>query len=46
MAGWVSFGANAAIASGLVVPKKLPLPVEQCGGNVSSEFPKPFELTK
>ncbi|TGZ50822.1 sodium-coupled monocarboxylate transporter 1-like [Temnothorax curvispinosus] len=41
MSGWVSFGANAAIASGLVVPKKLP--VAQCAGNVSQHFLKQFE---
>lgn len=42
MSGWVSFGANAVIASGLVVPKKLPIP--ECEGNVSSNFLKQFEL--
>ncbi|XP_071563748.1 sodium-coupled monocarboxylate transporter 1 [Temnothorax nylanderi] len=41
MSGWVSFGANAAIASGLVVPKKLP--VAQCARNVSQHFLKQFE---
>ncbi|XP_011869219.1 PREDICTED: sodium-coupled monocarboxylate transporter 1 [Vollenhovia emeryi] len=41
MAGWVSFGANAAIGSGLVLPKKLPVP--QCAGNVSQAFLKQFE---
>ncbi|XP_077270463.1 sodium-coupled monocarboxylate transporter 1 isoform X2 [Temnothorax americanus] len=41
MSGWVSFGANAAIASGLVVPKKLP--VAQCAGNVSQHFLNQFE---
>ncbi|XP_011694864.1 PREDICTED: sodium-coupled monocarboxylate transporter 1-like [Wasmannia auropunctata] len=41
MSGWVSFGANAAIGSGLVVPKKLPVP--QCAGNVSQHFLKQFE---
>ncbi|KAL0102300.1 hypothetical protein PUN28_018672 [Cardiocondyla obscurior] len=41
MSGWVSFGANAAIGSGLIVPKKLPVP--QCAGNVSQDFLKQFE---
>ncbi|XP_011054030.1 PREDICTED: sodium-coupled monocarboxylate transporter 1-like isoform X1 [Acromyrmex echinatior] len=41
MSGWVSFGANAAIGSGLIVPKKLPVP--QCEGNVSQNFLKQFE---
>ncbi|KAL6426233.1 hypothetical protein ACFW04_009043 [Cataglyphis niger] len=31
MSGWVSFGANAAIGSGLVVPHKLPVP--SCTGD-------------
>lgn len=44
MSGWVSFGANAAIGSGLVVPKKLP-PVP-CLGNVSQDFLKQFEWPK
>ncbi|XP_067213503.1 sodium-coupled monocarboxylate transporter 1-like isoform X2 [Linepithema humile] len=44
MSGWVSFGSNAAIASGLVMPKKLPVP--QCAGNASSDFSKQFELIK
>ncbi|KAL6258811.1 hypothetical protein P5V15_010757 [Pogonomyrmex californicus] len=33
MSGWVSFGANAAIGSGLIMPKKLPVP--PCTGNIS-----------
>ena len=44
MSGWVSFGANAAIGSGLIVPKKLPVP--QCEGNVSENFLKQFEWHK
>jgi len=44
MAGWVSFGANGAIGSGLVVPKKLPVP--ECAGNVSQYFLKQFERPK
>lgn len=44
MSGWISFGANAAIGSGLVVPKKLPVP--QCAGNVSQDFLKQFDWPK
>lgn len=36
MSGWVSFGANAAIGSGLVVPNKLPVP--SCTGNIDHVF--------
>ncbi|CAL1689454.1 unnamed protein product [Lasius platythorax] len=41
IAGWVSFGANAAIGSGLVVPKKLPVP--PCAGDNNHDFVKQFE---
>lgn len=43
MAGWASFGANAAIGSGLVVPKKLPVP--PCDGNINHDFVKQFEYS-
>ncbi|XP_070158852.1 sodium-coupled monocarboxylate transporter 1 isoform X3 [Polyergus mexicanus] len=36
MSGWVSFGANAAIGSGLVVPKKLP--VSSCTEDINNVF--------
>lgn len=44
MAGWASFGANAAIGSGLVVPKKLPVP--PCDGNINHDFVKQFEYSR
>lgn len=45
ISGWASFGSNAAIASGLIVPKKLP--VALCAGNSSNyDFPKQFEPHK
>lgn len=43
MAGWASFGANAAIGSGLVVPKKLPVP--SCDSDISRDFVKQFEYS-
>ncbi|XP_029174908.1 sodium-coupled monocarboxylate transporter 1 [Nylanderia fulva] len=43
MAGWASFGANAAIGSGLVVPKKLPVP--PCDGDINHDFLKQFEYS-
>lgn len=36
IAGWASFGANAAIGAGLIVPKKLPVP--SCSGNNNHDF--------
>ncbi|XP_072747125.1 sodium-coupled monocarboxylate transporter 2 isoform X2 [Anoplolepis gracilipes] len=41
ISGWVSFGANAAIGSGLIVPKKLPVPV--CEGDINHDFVNQFE---
>ncbi|XP_011167300.1 sodium-coupled monocarboxylate transporter 1 [Solenopsis invicta] len=41
LAGWVSFGSNAVIGSGLVRPKKLPVP--HCAGNVSQHVLRQFE---
>ncbi|XP_029664793.1 sodium-coupled monocarboxylate transporter 1-like [Formica exsecta] len=41
MSGWVSFGANAAIGSGLVVPKKLP--VSSCTEDINYVFVNQFE---
>lgn len=38
MSGWVSFGTQAAIASGAVVPQRLPMSTEGCAGNISSIF--------
>ncbi|XP_066599896.1 sodium-coupled monocarboxylate transporter 1-like [Prorops nasuta] len=38
IAGWASFGANASVSAGTIVAKKLPVPVDQCPGNVSQAF--------
>ncbi|XP_014486739.1 PREDICTED: sodium-coupled monocarboxylate transporter 1-like [Dinoponera quadriceps] len=42
ISGWASFGANAAIGSGVLTPRKLP--VSHCG-NVSEDFLKMFEYS-
>ncbi|XP_050456946.1 sodium-coupled monocarboxylate transporter 1-like [Cataglyphis hispanica] len=42
MSGWVSFGANAAIGSGLVVPHKLPVP--SCTGDNDYVFVNKSQL--
>jgi len=45
ISGWASFGSNAAIGSGLIVPKKLLVPL--CAGNSSNYgFLKQFEPRK
>jgi len=45
ISGWASFGSNAAIGSGLIVPKKLLVPL--CTGNSSNYgFLKQFEPRK
>lgn len=44
MSGWVSFGANAAIGSGLVVPKKLP--VSSCTEDINYVFVNQFEQSR
>jgi len=44
ISGWASFGSNAVIASGLIVPKKLSVPL--CTGNSSYGFLKQFEPHK
>ncbi|XP_011344946.2 sodium-coupled monocarboxylate transporter 1 isoform X2 [Ooceraea biroi] len=42
ISGWASFGSNVAIGSGLIVPKKLPVPL--CAGNSTNyDFLKQFE---
>ncbi|GAB1864998.1 Sodium-coupled monocarboxylate transporter 1 [Camponotus japonicus] len=41
IAGWASFGANAAVGSGLIVPKKLPVP--PCSGDINHDFVNQFE---
>ncbi|KAL2732696.1 sodium-coupled monocarboxylate transporter 2-like [Vespula maculifrons] len=38
IAGWACFGANISISSGVIVPKKLPVPFDQCPGNISQAF--------
>ncbi|KAL7298372.1 hypothetical protein TKK_0008713 [Trichogramma kaykai] len=42
VAGWASLGANAAIGSGLIIPKKLPVEVSHCT-NVTQDFQDMFE---
>ncbi|KAG7208083.1 hypothetical protein KM043_009658 [Ampulex compressa] len=42
-AGWASFGANAAVAAGALVPRKLPVPLTHCPSNISEAFKKQFE---
>ncbi|XP_025163357.1 sodium-coupled monocarboxylate transporter 1 isoform X2 [Harpegnathos saltator] len=42
VSGWASFGANAAIGSDVLRPRKLPIPYEHCG-NVSHDFALMFE---
>ncbi|XP_029048825.1 sodium-coupled monocarboxylate transporter 1-like isoform X2 [Osmia bicornis bicornis] len=43
IAGWASLGANWSIGAGLLVPKKLPVPLSQCSGNISESFLKQFD---
>ncbi|XP_058803067.1 sodium-coupled monocarboxylate transporter 2-like [Phymastichus coffea] len=43
VAGWACFGANAAIGAGLIVPKKLPVPLDHCPANISESFLKQFQ---
>lgn len=38
IAGWASFGANTSVSAGDIVPKKLPVPLDQCPGNISQAF--------
>lgn len=38
IAGWACFGANISISTGVIVPKKLPVPLAQCQGNISQAF--------
>ncbi|XP_033191923.1 sodium-coupled monocarboxylate transporter 1 [Bombus vancouverensis nearcticus] len=43
IAGWASLGANWSIGAGLLVPKKLPVPLSHCPGNISESFLKQFD---
>ncbi|KAK9309789.1 hypothetical protein QLX08_000612 [Tetragonisca angustula] len=43
IAGWASLGANWSIGAGLLVPKKLPVPLSHCAGNISESFLKQFD---
>ncbi|XP_076618396.1 sodium-coupled monocarboxylate transporter 1 [Colletes latitarsis] len=43
VAGWASLGANWSIGAGLLVSKKLPVPLSHCPANVSESFLKQFE---
>ncbi|XP_043502859.1 sodium-coupled monocarboxylate transporter 2-like [Polistes fuscatus] len=38
IAGWACLGANISISFGDIVPKKLPVPLTQCPGNISQSF--------
>ncbi|XP_035721093.1 sodium-coupled monocarboxylate transporter 2-like isoform X1 [Vespa mandarinia] len=42
IAGWACFGANISISAGVIVPKKLPVPLAQCPGNISQAFLNQF----
>lgn len=46
IAGWASLGANWSIGAGLLVPKKLPVPLSQCSANISESFLKQFDRPK
>lgn len=46
IAGWASLGANWSIGAGLLVPKKLPVPLSHCAGNISESFLKQFDRPK
>ncbi|CAD1479423.1 unnamed protein product, partial [Heterotrigona itama] len=46
IAGWASLGANWSIGAGLLVPKKLPVPLSHCTGNISESFLKQFDHPK
>ncbi|CAD7080203.1 unnamed protein product [Hermetia illucens] len=41
MSGWVSFGSQAALASGQVIPNRLPVSVEGCYGNSTGGWIEP-----
>lgn len=44
ISGLASLGANAAIGSGAIVPKKLPVPLDHCiSANISESFLRQFE---
>ncbi|OAD54694.1 Sodium-coupled monocarboxylate transporter 1, partial [Eufriesea mexicana] len=43
IAGWASLGANWSIGAGLLVPKKLPVPLSHCPSNISESFLKQFD---
>lgn len=43
ISGWASLGANAAIGSGYVMPKKLPVDYSYCPGNISEAFLDQFK---
>ncbi|XP_076238147.1 sodium-coupled monocarboxylate transporter 1 [Calliopsis andreniformis] len=43
IAGWASLGANWSIGAGLLVPKKLPVPLSHCPVNISESFLKQFD---
>lgn len=39
MSGWVSFGTQAAIASGAIEPHKLDMSIAGCSGNITLPLP-------
>ncbi|XP_017888479.1 sodium-coupled monocarboxylate transporter 1 [Ceratina calcarata] len=43
IAGWASLGANWSLGAGLLVPKKLSVPLSHCPGNISESFRKQFD---
>ncbi|CAL7951965.1 unnamed protein product [Xylocopa violacea] len=43
IAGWASLGANWSIGAGLLVAKKLPVPLSHCPSNISQSFLKQFD---
>ncbi|XP_011304939.1 sodium-coupled monocarboxylate transporter 2-like [Fopius arisanus] len=42
VAGWSSLGANAMVAAGEIIPKKLPVPLTSCPSNISDSFLNQF----
>lgn len=42
IAGWASLGANWSLGAGLLVSKKLPVPLSHCPGNISESFRRQF----
>ena len=45
VAGWASLGANFAIGSELLIPKKLSVPLDHCPVNLTESFLKQFRTS-